>query len=575
MAFRPADLVRGCLKDRSANVATMTALIVPMALVATAVAIDEGALYTQRRAAQSLVDLAAISAASRPGKAEEAVLAALDDNGVADVLVLRADGTINGSALPTAAAEQARVRITPGRYTPSGTLTVSQRFEGGKQPYNAVQVHLERKGLRHFGGALVAAPTIRTQAIASVTPQAAFSVGSRLARLDGGVLNGLLGALVGGNLSLSVMDYEALLAAEVSLFGFLEQLAGQANLQAASYADVLKTDARIGDIARAMAAVPGLDSRAKAALLATAASASAAVTVPLSHVVDLGTAGKLTLGDRPPGLAASVNVMDLLTTMAGIANGRNQVHVDLGASVPGLLAATLDLAIGEPVQSAPMLRVGETGTVVRTAQTRARITVELLGPGGLLGTSIKLPIYVQLASAEAQLSSVTCPTGRPDSVRVVIGAKPGIAQIRVADVNGTALRSFTSTPAFAPATIVKAPLVSVTGSSLLEIANSSSTDLTFMSKDIADGAVKSVSTRNVTQSLAASLLGKLELQFNILAIGINLKSLLSGALTTTLSAATPAIDDLLHTVLSTLGLRVGEADVRVSGASCGRSVLVQ
>jgi uncharacterized membrane protein len=115
----------------------------------------------------------------------------------------------------------------------------------------------------------------------------------------------------------------------------------------------------------------------------------------------------------------------------------------------------------------------------------------------------------------------------------------------------------------------------LTASSLVEIANNAPTSLTFVNKDIVGGTVKSVSTRNFTQSLTASLLSKLELQFNILAIGINLKSLLSGLLTATLSAATPAIDDLLYTVLSTLGVRVGEADVRVSGASCGRSVLVQ
>jgi uncharacterized membrane protein len=44
---------------------------------------------------------------------------------------------------------------------------------------------------------------------------------------------------------------------------------------------------------------------------------------------------------------------------------------------------------------------------------------------------------------------------------------------------------------------------------------------------------------------------------------------------TLLNGVTAPVDALVYNVLAALGVRVGEADVRVVGATCGRSVLVQ
>ena len=51
---------------------------------------------------------------------------------------------------------------------------------------------------------------ISRQATAAQQRYAAFSIGSGLASLNGGLLNSYLSALTGSNVSLSVMDYEAL-----------------------------------------------------------------------------------------------------------------------------------------------------------------------------------------------------------------------------------------------------------------------------------------------------------------------------------------------------------------------------
>lgn len=42
-----------------------------------------------------------------------------------------------------------------------------------------------------------------------------------------------------------------------------------------------------------------------------------------------------------------------------------------------------------------------------------------------------------------------------------------------------------------------------------------------------------------------------------------------------LASTTAPVDDLVYNVLAALVVYVGEADIRVTGATCGRSVLVQ
>src|SRR5690606_32079001 len=119
--------------------------------------------------------------------------------------------------------------------------------------------------------------TLRTRAIAATTEQAAFSIGSRLARLEGGMANAVLEALLGGSVDLTVMDYRALADANVSLFTFMDALATELDLAGGSYDEVLGAQATLADIASAMAeAATGAGRQdAAAALLALAASPGA------------------------------------------------------------------------------------------------------------------------------------------------------------------------------------------------------------------------------------------------------------------------------------------------------------
>ncbi len=419
------------------------------------------------------------------------------------------------------------------------------------------------------------APTIGASAIAGVSNEAAFSIGSRLASLNGGVVNAILGKLLGTNLSLSVMDYNALLNTDVDVLAFSNALASQLHITAGTYDDVLQSQATVGQFAAALASVSG-DPTARAALQAVVAGVSPhGATIPLSHVLSLGSVGRLALGEKAPGLAAAANIMEILSAGAAVANGEHQVALGLGLSLPGVAGATVDLAIGEPPQQSPWFTIGEKGDIVRTAQTRLSLIVNVGGPGGILGTSIRVPIYLELAFAEGKLGDISCPTGRPDSLKVTVDARPGVAEAWIGEVDTAGMKNFAKAPPVAAARLVKAPLVTVTGSAHATMSNPSSTPLTFTSSDIRNKAVKSVSTHNFTNSLFQSLLGDLDLHVQVAGLGLGTPTLVTKTLATTLGAVTPSIDDLLNNLLATLGVKIGEADIRVTGGNCGRSVLVQ
>jgi uncharacterized membrane protein len=557
---------RNLLASTTANFATLAALVAPVAIALAALAVDEASLYVERREAQSITDLAAIAAAQAIGDARAAALATFGGNGITAVFEEDDPGT-----------DRPRIRVETGRYTPDPDLPVDQRFTADAPSPNAARVTFHKTGNIYFAQLFSRRPEIATSAIASRQAMAAFSVGSRLARLDGGLLNAILGGLTGSQISLDVMDYDALLASDIDLLSFFGVLATQLDLQAATYDELLDAKVNVSQVAAALAGVEGLSARAVSALdaLANRTDRPSAGDFSLSNLIDLGVLGAIPVGSSLGGLDAKLDALQIIAAAAAIANGENQVHADLGAGIPGLLGASLDLAIGEPPQGSAWFAIGDGGEIVRTAQTRLRLVVQIGGPGGALGASIRVPLYLDLAYAEARLASVSCPTGRPESLEVKVDARPGIADLRLADMDASRLADFRNPIPLRPAALVTLPLVQASGSAHAGIGDRSFTSLTFDHDDVEAGTVRTVATTDLTQSLFATLLGDLDLQVEVAGLDLGLSSLLATTLGGVLQGAAPAIDDLLLDVLSTLGLSLGEADVAVTGATCGRAVLVQ
>ncbi len=460
---------------------------------------------------------------------------------------------------------------------------------------------MHKTGTLFFGGAFMDPPVIGVKAVAAATPQAAFSIGSRLADVDtkeSPLLNSLLGGLLGTSISLQAMDYKALLNTDIEVLSFLDVLTTRLNLTAASYSDVLATQATVGQIAGAMAHVPGLDSTSRLALETLAANASATAAFPLTKLVDLGNVGKLALGQKPPGLVVAAGALDMLMAAAVVANGSRQIDLGTGIALPPLANMQLKVAVGEPPQSSPWFRVGQQGALVRTAQTRIKLTADVaIGNSnpvaGLNLASVSLPINVELAYGEAEITDISCPTGRPESRKVTIAARPGLASLKLARNDSANFGDFTRPQSFGDAqiakaavelkllgiTVLKLPLVEVSGRSEVDIGNTAKQTLVFNDADIAAKKIKTVTTSDYTQSLTTSLLDRLDL--HVSAVGLPLSflddvlNLVKPPVIAVLRTATAPVDKLLYNLLKTLGIGLGQADVRVTGATCGRSVLVQ
>lgn len=588
------------LHNRSGGFAVMAGTFLPIALMLSAIAVDRGSLFVDRRDLQSLNDIAAITAANNLNNATNAAKVVVQDNKTNNISVSSPGSSYDPV---THSTRQIDLIVQPGRYTGRSNVAVANRFVAGQTPFNAVRVSMRKGGDLYFGKNFVDTPLIETTAIAHIPREAAFSIGSRLASLSGGIINQVLNNLLGTNLSLTVMDYQALANVNINALDFIGALATQLNLTAGTYDDVLDSNVSVSQIANALATVSGANQTARLALQTLQANALN-VSFPLRRMIDLGSVGRLGIGEKPQGLNVGTNVMDLLQATAALANGTRQVELATGVNLPGLLSISAKLAIGEPPQHSPFYAVGENGTTVRTAQTRLKLTVRVLGGTmngqqqqfnllglltGLLSVvlnvaSVELPIYVEVAHAEARLTDISCPTGRPESINVSIAARPGIASVYIGDVPDAQFTNFTSAPvpAYARLTTISLgslPILAVTGRASLPIQNISETTVTFNKAEIDAQAIKKVSTSTPVQSLAQGLLNGLDVHVSVLNSPIGLLTPTVATVKTVvvglLMPVAPAVDQLLYNTLLAVGVRVGEADIRIHGATCGRPVLVQ
>ena len=558
MTFR--HRLRPFARSEQGAVAVITAVVLTVLIGFTAIAVDVASFHYDSRRLQGVADLAAIAAASNTANARAAASGAFTDNG---------RWTLNSLVVET------------GNYDPDPTKTQAQRFVVNRQPINAARVVARAPSPVYFGRIFTdeANVEIAAAAIATRPAEAAFSIGSRLLSLEGGIINAILSQMLGGNVNLRVMDYRGLADVNIDLLKFLDQLAIEADIHAGSYRDVLDANVRAGQILTAMAKTARADNKLDVArtLEDLARSINNTTSINLTRMLDIGKAANAQIGTSMQyGLAAAVNALQMVNSLAMVSNGNHQVDVNLGATVPGLTNTQLSLVIGEPPQHSSWITVGEKGAFVRTAQTRLKLSVEIGGTGLLAGAAIRLPIFIDVAYAEGRLSNVTC-GATPAGNQVTVATQPGILNAWIGDVsNFTAVND---TPTVRTATIVNAlNLARITASAHVNVGNNSAQNLVFTSTDIAQQRFKSAVTQNYTETLVSSLVGNLTLGVDLLGLpdllGI-LTRQLKDLVRALISPLTPALDKIVYTALTTLGIKLGEADVTVHGVRCTNPVVVQ
>jgi uncharacterized membrane protein len=546
----------------------MTATFVATVGLAVLVSIDIGNLFYQQRALQRSADLAAMAAAQRldlPAAAQQAVV----QNGL----------TVDGTNVTLA--------VVPGVWDASAgtapTYFTAQAAVDGNT--NAAQVTITQNVPYFF---MVGRRQLTATAIAKNTPIASFSLGSGLAAVNGGLLNQLLGSLLGNAnpLSLSLVSYQGLANTNIRVSDLMAAV-GVGTVQQLVSAQLTLTQFFNAVIAA------GAQNGLAGVSAGTVAAPNALVLGPLLSGTTInmgnraGTPGVLQLladvGNDQSAADATLNVLDLLMTAAQIANAQNGVVVstNLGlpgvAGLPGLVNVGLSLKIIQP----PVIAIGPPGTdgsgYWRTVARTGQVSLGLNVSASVLGiVNLNVPIGLIVAGANAHFEAAHCPVPR-SGISADFGGQLTPVSLCIANGSATAASSINgySCPA-AAAPLVQANVLGVpvtVASVRASISPGSTANWTPDPTTLTVGQTARVAG---TGTFFTSILNNSsQVQINILDLGVlNLLGLSQAVLATTLGLVGQTLDSLLSPLLEVLGIQLGYADIKLLSLDCDAVELV-
>ncbi len=320
--------------DRRGITAMLTALCMLALIGSAALGVDLGNIYMKTRQLQGVADLAAMAAVQ-----------SLDPT-ASETPAVTAQATAALNSWPGGITAQ----TVTGLYSASAATPAAQRFTASSASRNAVQVTLQAPVPLYFAGLLIgrSSLTVARTTVAARAQFAAFSIGSGLASLNGGVANALLSALTGSQVQLSVMNYQALANANVDLLRYVPAIQTRAGLQALSFSQVLTTSVPPATALSALADTLSASgqSAAASAAQALAAASTALPSTPLATILDLGPYDSQDQTTDSSGASLTVGALGLADALLAAANASRQLNVSLNGLVPGIAQLNLWLAIG-------------------------------------------------------------------------------------------------------------------------------------------------------------------------------------------------------------------------------------
>jgi uncharacterized membrane protein len=538
------------LRDRRGATAVIVAGSLFALVGAAAVAVDLGSVYLAKRRLQGIADAAALAAAGDVAGGSAAARRIIDRSGAENVTI--------GS-------------VTPGRYLRDKTVAMDARFVPSPTDATAARVVLRQRIPLFFGALLSREPnmTVGAEATASRIDMAAFSLGSRLAEVSGGVPNQILSALAGTQLGLTAADSQGLAAADVDILRFADALRVRVNQPDLAYAELFGMDVPLNAVVGAMADVSG----SAGGVLSSIEAKLGAGTVKLSDLIDLGPLGESDFNDGS--VQIKVDALSLLRSALELSQG-DHYEVNLDLSALGLAGTKLTLVGGQGEVHSPWLTVTSSeDVVIRSAQTRLYLDTGIgSGPLGLL--AIRLPVYVELAAAEARLTDIDC-GGNPASNGVTLAVTPSVGTLAIADVDAAAMQDLTEPVALQPAMLAYTPIAQVDGYAEVALGGVAPQPVHFSRADIEDRRVRTVQTNDLAAGVATSLMQNVQISASLLGgslLGGSLLNPLVSAVGSKLSVVTPLLDTVINQLTQTLGVRLGVADVRVDKLRCGVPMLV-
>ncbi len=364
--------------------------LIPMA----AVAVDIGVQRVARRDAQTAADVVALDLARQLDGRTYAVLnplmqglanKSLARNNASGMTVTPVLGAVNAAAYDPSNPTSDFTAITTG--VPSAVeVTVNGQVSFSLRPGSG---------------------TVSRSAIATTSPQACFKIGSYALGLssNSSALNGLIGNALG----IGVLGYNGLATSNISLLGLATQLG-----VGTPTALVNMNNLTLGQLVNASAVVLANSSPGDTVNLALLNSIKTKLTTTQSgRVIDMGKLLDVGTGGGS-GADASLNLLDLISGAAFVANGSSAVDVpNLGLSLPGVGAITTSLKIIQPPKIACFGGTATTG--------QAQLTLDgTLNAGVPLVLTVTGPIHVDLnlAVATGALTGVTCVGGAAQSLQI-------------------------------------------------------------------------------------------------------------------------------------------------------------
>jgi uncharacterized membrane protein len=608
-------IIAGWSDERGA-IAPFAAIVLAAVIGLTALSVDLGSWVAQRRSLQAATDAAALAAVSDTGllaaSNKDAILGNARD-------LLNRNGGVTPSIKPADLdlGVYCAYALDKDGHLPKPRFNTAIGYCDGVGPLktaavpNAVRLQASLDAPTFLSRVLQptrASLTIKTSATAARIDEAGFYAGTGLVSIDttqSALLNAVLGKLLGTSLNLTAVQYQGLLNANVEALGFLDALKTNLSLSAGTYDQLLATNVKVSQLLQAMVDV--LDAPGSVATVALNAIKTSIVGNPsltLGQLLDLGVWAKQPIenGTAETALQAGLNVLQLVSLSAQVANGRNAISIpSINVGLPGIASLEIASTVIEPPQSPPFT-FGPVGVSVHTAQVRLQLKLQLLDLFGLLGQGVQLPLYVEAASGDAYLKAIDCGSEPKTDAMVTIAARSGLISVYIGKIDFNTMKNFDrpiTTADIKPAPLLDLSLLGILGAHLdgkafvgtppptnpNEPNDDDYKDLIFNQEQIAQRVSQSVASTGMVDNLLAGL-EQLQLSgcglylLGLCAAPLDLNDKNIGKIIANLrQILNPVIngllDPLVDGLLAALGIKLGYMDVTVTGVRCGVPVLVQ
>lgn len=541
---------RRARRDEGGAIIILAAVGLVIAMISAGLAIDIGRLASDARTDQKVADLAALDA-------------------------IRGTAA-NYQTLAQASAARNSFPTTTGY---SVTAVEGVKFNGSCQASpgaGSVCVTVTSPHTNDFPF-LAGRTSVTRTAVAAKTAYGGFMIGSSLVTIDTSrstLLNKFMGGILkGSDLSLSVASWQGLAAGDVTLDAFRTALVGM-GFSVGNVSDLMSANLTMNQLLQATATALTNEGGVANLALATQLTTLRA-TITNTTQFTLGSFMHVSQGADNAALASQLNVFQLLTGSAEVANGSNFINInDVGIAVGNVVSTKVSLQVIQP----PQFYFGPVGGSVSTAQITMTVTPKLNLPvtvAGLTSVTVTndLPVKVTGAGAVGTLSAASCSAGGATGSMTVSVDPTAFSGSATASLNARVALNVLGVP-------VNIADVTIPTTNVVPSTNGGSADLTFSyPTEFPPPAGTTTSKHTGSQPIGLGSLTTITAGTPTVTL-LTLTPLpvpVGTIVTAVVSALSPVITNVDNTImtplLQALGLDIGSADVTALALQCDTPTL--